>query len=277
MKLQVLSDNRCLQNDLGTEHGLCIYIETEKHRCLLDTGASDLFVHNAHKMGVDLTQIDYVFISHGHADHIGGLIHFLKINRKANVILSKNALSQQYFSVRNEIRNISNQADLSNYYSRFIFVDSPLTLGNEIHVFSCNETPFPIPLANSTLIRQTDDEILTDDFNHELIFTLGTENLLVYTGCAHKGVLNILKSVEKNIGKPVKYLIGGFHLLDGKYETENEITEIATFLATNYPQTKFLTGHCTGDNTFNILKNKLSDQLDGFYSGYTITEIKKKI
>ena len=66
MKAVVLSDNRKGLPDIETEHGLSIYLETEKHIILLDTGGSDLFLQNASKLNIDLAAVDYVFISHGH-------------------------------------------------------------------------------------------------------------------------------------------------------------------------------------------------------------------
>ena len=69
MKWTVLSDNRSCDTTFETEHGLSILLETEKHRILLDTGASDVFIRNAKQMGIDLSTVDYVFISHGHSDH----------------------------------------------------------------------------------------------------------------------------------------------------------------------------------------------------------------
>ena len=92
MKWTVLSDNRTRNDQLQTEHGLSILLETDKHRILLDTGASDVFIRNAERlrvgatagmqMGIDLSTVDYVFISHGHSDHAGGLKHLLEINKK---------------------------------------------------------------------------------------------------------------------------------------------------------------------------------------------------
>ena len=69
MKWTVLSDNRSSDSRLSTEHGLSILLETERHKILLDTGASDLFIRNAKQLGINLNDVDYVFISHGHSDH----------------------------------------------------------------------------------------------------------------------------------------------------------------------------------------------------------------
>ena len=66
-KWTVLADNRTSNPRLETEHGLSILLETTRHRVLLDTGASDLFIRNADRLGIDLSEVDYVFISHGHA------------------------------------------------------------------------------------------------------------------------------------------------------------------------------------------------------------------
>ena len=63
MKWTVLSDNRTCNDLLQTEHGLSILLEKEHHRILLDTGASDVFIHNAEKMGIDLSTVEYVFVS----------------------------------------------------------------------------------------------------------------------------------------------------------------------------------------------------------------------
>ena len=273
MKIVVLSDNRQLQEELGNEHGLCIYLETEKYKCLLDTGASDLYIQNAEKMVIDLEDVDYVFISHGHSDHIGGLHAFLDINSKAKIILSGNALSQQFFSNRKGLHVISSKMDISHYRDRFLFIDSLTEFENEIFAFPCQQTTYPLPKANNTLMTEDANGLKPDNFNHEIVVCFGIDDLLVYTGCAHHGVLNILNSVQSITGKRISILIGGFHLLDGypdQYETDEEITAIAENLVANYPDTKIYTGHCTGTNVYALLKKKLNDKLESFYTGFTL-------
>ena len=274
MKIQVLSDNRNLHSELEKEHGLCIYVETENDKCLLDTGASDNFLQNAESLELDMTEIDYVFISHGHSDHIGGLQDFLKVNSKAKIVLSKNALTQRFFSVRNALRDISSDIEILEMENRLLFVENETVLENEIHVFPCNICSYPQPKANITLMKQGDNKIIPDDFNHELIVCFGHEEMIVYSGCAHCGVLNILDSVRQTVGKPVSTLLGGFHLIDGydgQYETKDELNKLVEKIKTDYPQTVFYTGHCTGDNVYKQLKIELKQKLNWFYTGFTLT------
>ena len=107
MKWVVLVDNRTNDPVLQTEHGLSILLETGHHRILLDTGAGDMFIHNAERLGIDLTTVDYVFVSHGHSDHAGGLKQFMNINDKAKVIVSPDALSGKFYSKRGHLHSIT--------------------------------------------------------------------------------------------------------------------------------------------------------------------------
>jgi len=275
MKLIVLSDNRKTNESLESEHGLCIYVETEHYKCLLDTGASEVFIRNAEKSGVDLTDVDYVFISHGHSDHIGGLPAFLNLNKKAKIVLSKNAIQQGFFSERKGIHRINLTTDLSPYTDRLIYVESEIVFRNEIRVFSVRTTKYFLPKANGMLYKDSGNGRVLDDFNHELVVSFGINNLLVYTGCAHKGLLNILNSVSLFPAKQIGYVIGGFHLVDSnpeqEFETRTEIDSLALELKKKYPQTYFITGHCTGELVYRQMKERLGDQLSHFYTGYQMS------
>jgi 7,8-dihydropterin-6-yl-methyl-4-(beta-D-ribofuranosyl)aminobenzene 5'-phosphate synthase len=273
MRIQLLSDNKILDSILEKEHGLCIYVETDTYTCLLDTGASDTFLRNAASLEVDIAAIDYVFISHGHSDHIGGLQDFLKMNSKAKIVLSKNALTQRFYSNRNGLKEIGSEINLQNIENRLVFIDSEKVFKNEIHVFPCHVCSNPMPKANKTLFKQSENEIISDDFNHELIVCFGKDEMIVYSGCAHCGILNILDAVKQTIGKPISMVFGGFHLLDGdegQYETAFEIKKMADELISHYPETKFYTGHCTGENAYKLLKDKLKEKIIQFYTGFTM-------
>jgi len=272
-KITVLADNQNQSQYLENEHGLCIYLETERYKFLLDTGASDLFIRNAAKLNVHLSEVDFVFISHGHSDHIGGLPAFLKMNTQAKVILSKNALQQKFYSKRNGWRDLSLNDDITGFSDRLIFVENEMVFRDEIRVVNVRLNKYPFPKANKLLYKKDGELIQPDDFNHELAISFGTKDVLLYTGCAHKGLLNILETVDSISSGNIKTVIGGFHLPDGKpepvFESNEEIQLIGDRINTQFHQTEFLTGHCTGEMAYQQLKIHLKDRINQFYTGYS--------
>src|SRR5574344_1831343 len=189
MRLVVLADNRTLSRDLQPEHGLCVYLETDQHKILLDTGASDIFIQNANKLNINLQAVDYAFISHGHSDHIGGLPYFLELNTTAKVILSPHILNQQYFSKRRYLHNITGDIDFDKYKDRLLFVEDNQIIEG-MHIYCHLPTVMPMPKGNGNLfVKEQVGDMQIDCFAHELV--LYTEGLL-FTGCAHHGILNIL-------------------------------------------------------------------------------------
>ena len=262
MKWTVLSDNRSNDSRLSTEHGLSILLETERHRILLDTGASDVFIKNAELMGVNLSCVDYVFISHGHSDHAGGLRYFLEQNRESKVIVSPNAINGKFFSKRGILHSITT-AWPDNIKDRLITIDKSCEISDDLYVIAHIPQIHPMPKGNKHLfVECANGEYVNDDFRHEL--ALYTDGFL-FTGCAHSGLENILAACPY----PVKYVVGGFHLLDGQ-ESEKELLFLAERLKEQYPTTQFYTSHCTGDNVFEVMKSVMGEQLQSFRCGIKI-------
>ena len=96
MKIVTLVENSCGTENCIAEHGLSIYIETENHKLLLDTGQTDAIVKNAEVLGIDLTAVDTVILSHGHYDHSGGILPFSKLNHSAQIIMQSSAAEPHY-------------------------------------------------------------------------------------------------------------------------------------------------------------------------------------
>ena len=267
MTWTVLSDNRTCNDLLQTEHGLSILLETDKYRILLDTGASDVFIRNAEKIGIDLSTVDYVFISHGHSDHAGGLRHLVERNRQAKLLVSPNAISGKFFSKRGNLHNITAEWPMIDA-DRLVLIDQTSTIAGNIHVIAHIPQNHPMPKGNVNLyVQNKAGDYIHDDFRHELgLYVDG----LLFTGCAHSGLENILAVCPW----PVHTVVGGFHLLDGQ-ETEDELAALAHRLKEHYPQTQFYTSHCTGDLVFTVLKDVMGDQIQPFSCGTNIILTKK--
>ena len=284
-KWTVLSDNRSSDSRLSTEHGLSILLETEQHRILLDTGASDVFIKNAEQLGLDLSTVDYVFISHGHSDHAGGLRYFMEQNTKAKVIVSPDAISGKFFSKRGNLHSITTEwPEIDD--DRLILLDQNFEIAKDLYAISHIPQIHPMPKGNQNLyVQDSDGNYIHDDFRHELALYV---NGLLFTGCAHSGLENILSACPW----PVNTVVGGFHLLDGQELPEQrepssslerpsrdgsrqsqsgeELQELAERLKEQYPTTRFYTSHCTGDNVFEVMKGVMGEQLQSFRCGTII-------
>ena len=259
MRWTVLSDNRTNDSQLETEHGLSILLETEKYRILLDTGASDVFIRNAEKMGIDLSTVDYVFISHGHSDHAGGLKYLMEINDKARIIVSPHAISGKYFSKRRYFHSITAEWP-KEIHDRLLLIDKTCEVSDGLNVIAHIPLSHPMPQGNQHLfIENEEGDYVFDDFRHEIALYIDG---LLFTGCAHNGLENILAACPY----PVRTVVGGFHLLDGM-ESEEVLTQLAKRLRDVYSDTQFYTSHCTGDKVFAILKAVMGEQLHAFSCG----------
>ena len=174
MRWTVLSDNRSDDSRLSTEHGLSILLDTERHKILLDTGASDVFIRNADLLGIDLSDVDYVFIY-----------------QKAQVIVSPDAMSGKFYSKRGNLHSITTEwPEISE--DRLVLIDQTCEILEGLHVIAHIPQTNPMPKGNRNLyVQDANSDYIHDDFRHEL--ALYVDGLL-FTGCAHSGLENILSA-----------------------------------------------------------------------------------
>lgn len=255
MIVKVLIENTS-ENDLfHAEHGLSLYIETEKHKILFDMGQSSSFAKNAITMGIDLSDIDIALLSHGHYDHGGGLKRFLELNTKASIYLSRYAFEPYYDSVE---KYIGLDINLKNS-NRLVFTDDILELDDTLTLCSCNQMEHKFNPSRHGLNVLKDGKLIPDDFRHEQYLLIKENNKrILISGCSHKGVLNIMNQFNPDV------FIGGFHFM--KLETSSKILTNSAIELLSYP-TKYYTCHCTGTEQYNQLKDIMSDKLNYLSTG----------
>lgn len=253
------------------EHGLSFYIETNRHRILMDTGASDAFIGNALKLGVDLKQVDIVVLSHGHYDHCGGILSFAEINPNATIYIHKNAVND-YYSIR-ENRMVYIGIDKKILLlPNIIFVDDLINIDDELIIFSNITGRLYWPQANQRLKKRINGTLVQDEFNHEQCLVINENNYsYLFSGCAHNGIINILNRYHQIFKKYPDKIISGFHMIKKESYNQDEILvikETANILA-KIPAL-FYTGHCTGKEAFIIMKEIMGKQLQLIHSGIKI-------
>ena len=274
MLIKALVENTSTSGDFESQHGLSIYIETEDNKILFDTGANGLFLKNAKKLNVDIKDIDLAAISHGHYDHGGGLKAFLEENKKAKVYINKDAFNN-YFSQKPDggYNYIGFDQDLKGH-ERFIYVDKYLSIDKNIELFSGVEGREFFSQANKNLLMDNNGILEEDLFKHEQNMIIGQKDKTVLlAGCAHNGIVNIIKKFKKIKGFEPDFLIGGFHLYNrhiNKSEDISVIKGIAKYLTGT--SSIYYTGHCTGTEAYNNLKEIMGDQIHYLSTG-TVIEV----
>lgn len=273
MKICMLLDNRRVNNTFRVEHGLSIYIEFQDKKIVFDTGKSGLFIENAAKMGINIADIDMAIISHAHKDHSGGLYNFLALNNKAPVYMSANATRDYYSEFLFIKKDIGVPKEVfAQFSNRIVFINESVAMNDNICILSAITQDYPLANSNKNLMTVIDGKVIADTFDHELVLVLNDNGkLVIFTGCCHNGIDNIIQRVREHFpGTAIELLIGGFHLMDFPrniyQESSEHIKQLGERLI-SYEIDKVYTCHCTGNRAFGLLKEVMGDKLDYFYTG----------
>ena len=271
VRIVALLENTTESSKLKCKHGLSLYIETPKHKILFDVGPNALFLKNARALGVDVADIDIAVISHGHVDHCGGLRYFLEKNKKAKIYIRRQATEKHYVKVL----GIPFYAGIDSALvsaDRFVFTDDVQVVDDEITLFSGVAGQFPLPESDSNLFVKRDGRMIADDFCHEqnLVVASGDSRIL-FCGCAHAGIVNIVRRAETLIGSAPTAVVGGMHLYEPtkkRYESNEYIAEISAAL--EEIESSYYTCHCTGEKACEKMKTRLGERLNYLRTGSEI-------
>ena len=271
MKVVTLLENTTSRKDLKAEHGICLYIETDKHKLLIDVGPDGTFLKNAKKLGIDISKVDTVIITHGHSDHGGGIQDFLKVNHTAKIYIRDNALLPHYTKVLG--MTVSVGLKVQDYTgSQIVQTGETYEIDDELLLFSRVTERELYSCANNNLYMKVNGKMQLDDFSHEqsVIIRCDGKQYLI-GGCGHCGAVNIMERAVKLTGKPMDVMITGLHimknlLIKGPGEAFNR--ELAARLR-KY-DTKFYTLHCTGKAAYEHMKSEMGEQMKYLSTGDSI-------
>lgn len=267
MKATVLVDNIGTEAFTG-EWGLSIYIEANDKKILLDTGASPLFLENAKKLNIDISSVDYAVLSHAHYDHADGMEAFFQNNAKAKFYLRRQADENCYFKKWFLHKYIGIPKHImQSFEKRIERVDGNFKLADHIYLCPHYTDNLEVIGKKNNMYVKRDHKWYPDDFAHEQSLVFDTdEGLVIFNCCSHGGADNIINEVSKQFHKPVKMMVGGFHIYS---QNKKDVVALSQRLKQSGVK-EIYTGHCTGQRSFDVMKEELGDMVNQLKVGLTI-------
>ncbi len=294
---------------LESEWGLALHLESRKgeetRRYLLDFGFTpDVYANNLELLKIDVGQVDALIISHGHYDHVGGLMGFLEAQRarmredlrlytggEDNFCHRFNRNPDGRFTAfgtpldRRRLKALDVQPVLSEVpviVEGHAFTTGAVPRTSIEHVLPNTWVEYGIQdglgcASNAYMNHHFTAEELAGNpmpdqhwHEHATCFRLGDRGLVVMSSCGHAGIINTLRRAQDISGVNKIYaLVGGFHLAPAP---DDYLRKVMAKLRT-FDLEHVLPMHCSGQNFIDLAKREIPDKLVlcGTGSSFTFT------
>ncbi|WP_457748347.1 MBL fold metallo-hydrolase [Sulfurimonas sp.] len=216
--MQIVFDNYKVCDTCQSLWGFSAYFD--KYKLLFDTGSNGrVLLKNMQELGVDVKKIKYIFITHSHWDHIGGLDSIIEINPNVTLFLPASLSKHLIKDLKSLVREV------------LVCDQKPMKLFDNIYTTGIlgSETP--------------EQSLIIEDEQNSVI-----------TGCGHYGIENITQAAKQFLGKDIQCVVGGFHLL---YSNEKKIEQTIISLKKLGVICATAT-HCTGDRAMQYFSENFS-------------------
>ncbi|NJE08720.1 MBL fold metallo-hydrolase [Thermococcus sp. M39] len=230
-KIIIVYDNKALSG-FKSAWGFAAVVRFKNYTILFDTGGDgEILLGNIKKLDIDPKSIQYVFLSHIHGDHTGGLWAFLRENPNVTVFLPS-------------IFPDSFKEKVRSFGAKVVEIDDPKEILKNVY-----STGVMSPVGEQALVLKT------------------SKGLVVVTGCSHPGIVKIVERAENITGENAFLVVGGFHLFGA---SEKEVRAIATSLKKLGVQ-KVMPCHCTGSKAERIFAEEFGVDYVGCGVGKVIS------
>jgi len=225
LRLTVLSENTAGSGGFLAEWGLSILLETASTSVLMDTGTSVSTVYNAGILGINLSNIEKLVLSHGHYDHTGGLRDVLRqVKKKIDIIAHPDIWQLKYSRFKNAPERFIGipfrQEELEGLGARFSLVREPVSIAENI--MTTGEIPMvtEYEAVDAGLFIKHDSGFQPDPvMDDQAVIVKTGQGLVIVMGCAHRGMINTIYHAQKITGiSEIQAVIGGSHLINASEE-----------------------------------------------------------
>jgi 7,8-dihydropterin-6-yl-methyl-4-(beta-D-ribofuranosyl)aminobenzene 5'-phosphate synthase len=275
-KLTILVENTvpAKGDGLYAEHGFSLFLERPEIRIIFDTGPAGVaMLHNAPRLGMDLSAADAIVLSHGHMDHTGGLAGVLRAVGKPIPVYGHPAIFTDRYGKRgDQIRYgglpykreaLEGMGAAFNLSGEFRQIAPGVHLTGEIPRRRAFET------GDAHLYVKENGELRKDPLKDDQSLVLETaDGLALILGCCHSGLVNTIDQVRAKLpGKPIHTVIGGTHLGFAPQEQLRETIGVLRDLSVK----RLGLSHCTGLQAGAQLAREFGDAVAFCNVGYSLT------
>jgi 7,8-dihydropterin-6-yl-methyl-4-(beta-D-ribofuranosyl)aminobenzene 5'-phosphate synthase len=256
-QITILYDAFGKSSEMEKDWGFAALIEYGGKRILFDTGDNaDVLARNAKAKAADLSNLDFVVMSHRHGDHMGGMDYLLSVNPKVKIYAPKENFGVYGFSLPGTFyRRDESLPPEQRYYggtapevmkfgsawprANFELIEKTSEIAPGIHLIALvSDKPTTLELRELSLAIDTPDGVV------------------LVVGCSHPGIDKIVEAVTA-INPRIHLIAGGFHLVTAK---DPDIENIVLTLRDRFHVAYVAPGHCTGEPTFTALKKAFDDR-----------------
>ncbi|PRX24200.1 7,8-dihydropterin-6-yl-methyl-4-(beta-D-ribofuranosyl)aminobenzene 5'-phosphate synthase [Orenia metallireducens] len=257
-KVMILVENRVAKENLLAEHGLSFLISYREKNYLFDTGQGLVLINNMKNLGIKVSDINGVILSHGHYDHGNGLQEILALNSELEVFAHPEVFIPKYSDKKVNLvpRGLKvKKEEIQNF--------KPIRKATEVSagLWMTGEIPrrYKLEEVSNKFKREVAGQIQQDNFiDEQAVFIETKKGLVVLLACTHAGVINTLEHIKSLIGsQKIHAIIGGMHLINAN---QKRINETVSYLAQlNFELIVPL--HCTGFNALQAMLAKFKDKV----------------
>jgi 7,8-dihydropterin-6-yl-methyl-4-(beta-D-ribofuranosyl)aminobenzene 5'-phosphate synthase len=265
VRVTILAEDTAGPRGTIGEHGLAVWIEKDGRALLFDTGQGLALTRNAEILGLDLSRVEAIVISHGHYDHTGGLNDALALSPEAPFFLHPSALDAKYRPVESgqggEI-GIPPLSETGMKRARIAKGACEVFPG----VWTTGEIPRRTAFEDTGGLFYRDASCTAPDplLDDQALFFEASKGMVVVLGCAHAGVVNTLQHIRRQSqGRRIHAILGGMHLLNASKDRIERTIAVLAGLGMDL----ICPCHCTGAIAIQALRLSFGDRVQECRTG----------